>query len=1378
MPFLGGLGGGMVRRTRISVKPARGRKSKGTKQRRRTKSSARGSRQRTEASEQLSRELQEARGQLAATSKILGTISSSAFDLNAVFKTVAESSGRLCGADRANIFRFDGEVLRIAAAFNAPKRLMDWLEQNPIKPGQHSVVARTALERRTTHVLDVLTDPKHTYAAKAIESFRTCLGVPILKGDHLLGVVLVYHLQIQPFTPTQISLVETFAKQAAVAIENARLLNQLRESLQQQTATSDVLMVISRSTFDLQMVLDTLVKSAVQLCEAERGLVFRREGDTYKSVAYYNYAPEFKAFHESHPIIPDRGTAVGRAALEGKTVQIVDILADPEYTFSEAQKLGGGRATLAVPLLRERTSIGALALQRTEPRPYTREKIELVETFANQAVIAIENARLLNELRESLRQQTATADVLKVISRSTFDLQTVLDTLTESATRLCAVDQGVIFLRDGDVLRLRASFGFPQEAVEYALAHPMLPNRGSAIGRVALEGKPVHIHDVLADPEYSISDYQRMFGYRTVLSVPLLRESATIGVFALTRSVVEPFSDKQIELVSTFADQAVIAIENARLLKELSQRTTDLSEALEQQTATSEILNTISTSLSDVSPIFNAILENAIRLCNGDVVVLWQFDGQVLRFAAGKNASSEAHLRAHPVELGTYNPTALAGLEQRIVHELDVFANPAYRPLVQATSTQPPRSSTVLAVPLVREEKLLGVITIWRFDKRLFSDKQIELVQNFAAQAVIAIENARLLAELRQSLQRQTATADVLKIISRSTFDLQTVFQTLIESAAQLCGAHRANISRIRDGRFQHVAVYGFEEGYLEYMQAHPVLLDRGSINGRTALDRAIVHVHDVLVDPEYRLHDAQKVGSFRTALGLPLMREGVPIGTMFLGRSSVQPFTEQEIELVASFADQAVIAIENTRLLNELRESLQQQTATADVLKVISRSTFDLQIVLDTLTASVARLCEAEMAAIVREKGAAHYWATSYGFPPELSEYLKSIPIEQGRGSVVGRVLMEGKTVHVPDVLADPDYTFSGAQKRGGYRTMLSVPLLREGTPLGVVLLMRRTVQPFTDKQIELVSTFADQAVIAIENVRLFESVETRTRELSKSLEDLRTAQDRLVQTEKLASLGQLTAGIAHEIKNPLNFVNNFSAVSAELVEELQEALAGANLDPKLRGQIEELSELLQNNLEKVVQHGKRADAIVRNMLLHSRAGSGERRPVDINAVVEESLNLAYHGARAENQSFNITIERSFDPAAGDVDLYPQEITRVLLNLIANGFYAATKRKTDANGSDYEPVLNAATKNLGEEVEIRIRDNGTGISPDVQEKMFNPFFTTKPAGEGTGLGLSISHDIIVKQHGGSIEVDTRPGEFTEFRIILPRAAALLPERS
>jgi signal transduction histidine kinase len=319
--------------------------------------------------------------------------------------------------------------------------------------------------------------------------------------------------------------------------------------------------------------------------------------------------------------------------------------------------------------------------------------------------------------------------------------------------------------------------------------------------------------------------------------------------------------------------------------------------------------------------------------------------------------------------------------------------------------------------------------------------------------------------------------------------------------------------------------------------------------------------------------------------------------------------------------------------------------------------------------------------------------------------------------------------------------------------------------------MLTRNMVRPFTDKQIELVSTFADQAAIAIENVRLFESVEARTRELAKSLEELRTTQDRLVQTQKLASLGQLTAGIAHEIKNPLNFVNNFSGVSAELIDELREALKDVSLNEKRRGEISELMDTLRGNLERVVQHGKRADAIVKNMLLHSREGSGEHRPVDVNALVEEGLNLAYHGARAEKQGFNITVKKLFDPSAGQADMFPQDITRVLLNLISNGFYAAIKRNEQVNGGNYEPTLTASTRNLGDSVEIRIRDNGTGISPDVKEKMFNPFFTTKPAGEGTGLGLSICHDIVVKQHAGSIEVDTEPGEFTEIKLILPRAA-------
>jgi two-component system, NtrC family, sensor kinase len=582
-------------------------------------------------------------------------------------------------------------------------------------------------------------------------------------------------------------------------------------------------------------------------------------------------------------------------------------------------------------------------------------------------------------------------------------------------------------------------------------------------------------------------------------------------------------------------------------------------------------------------------------------------------------------------------------------------------------------------------------------------------------------------------------------------------------------------------GTYQIEASYGQSAALNHELTRTGLKVGKGSVIGRTALNRATVHILDAQKDPDYELHAALKIGDYHTMLGVPLLREGNLVGVFGLARETVRPFTEKQIELVTTFADQAVIAIENARLFDEvqkrteqLSESLQQQTATADVLKVISRSAFDLRTVLQTLVESAARFCNADKANVIRERNGTFYSAESYGFSQDLVDYLKDIPIEAERGTASGRALLEGRVVHIADVKSDPEYTLVEGQRLGDYRTILSVPMLREGVPIGVLNLLRSEIRPFADKQIELVTTFADQAAIAIENVRLFESVETRTRELAMSLEDLRSTQDRLVQTQKLASLGQLTAGIAHEIKNPLNFVNNFSGLSAELIDELQDSLKGLRIDQKARAEINELTDTLRGNLDKVVQHGKRADAIVKNMLLHSREGSGEHRLVDINAIVEESLNLAYHGARAEKQGFNITLERSLDPAAGEADVFPQDLTRVLLNLISNGFYAATKRKAQARSDGYEPTLAASTRSLGDQVEIIIRDNGTGIPPEVKEKMFNPFFTTKPAGEGTGLGLSISHDIIVKQHGGSIDVETTPGEFTEFRITLPRNAAAI----
>ena len=811
-------------------------------------------------------------------------------------------------------------------------------------------------------------------------------------------------------------------------------------------------------------------------------------------------------------------------------------------------------------------------------------------------------------------------------------------------------------------------------------------------------------------------------------------------------------------------------------------------EALEQQAATSEVLRVISASPDDLEPVFDTILENATRLCEARFGTLNLYDGEAYQSVALHNPPPQFVARKGEV----IHPHPESGLAyvartRKIAHIDDIRTRRPYleRDKAVVGLADLAGARTLLIVPLLKQKQLIGAISIYRKEVRPFTDRQIELVENFAAQAVIAIENARLLGELRESLQQQTATADVLKVISSSPGELEPVFQAMLQNAVQICGATFGVLFRYEDSSWRAAAMFGVPPAFADFWRRGPQRPSARTALGRIAQTRRTVHIADVTKEPAYIEGEpifvaAVNLGQFRTILNVPLLKDSELIGALAIYHKEVAQFTDKQVDLLASFAAQAVIAIENTRLLSELRESLQRQTATADVLKVISRSTFDLQTVLGTLTASAAQLCQAEKGAIFEKEGDLYRLAAHYGMSREeeaqAEHYTRDQPLQPGRGSLVGRVAMSGRPVNIHDVLADPEYQASVYQKAFGFRSNLGVPLVREGSVIGVFALMRTEVNTFTEREVELVTTFADQAVIAIENARLFDEVQARTRELAASLEDLRATQDRLVQTQKLASLGQLTAGIAHEMKNPLNFVNNFSTLSAELVDELNDTLTGLPFADDARAQLDELTGTLKNNLEKVVHHGRRADAIVKNMLLHSREVSSEHRRVDINAIVEEILNLAWHGARAEKQGFEITIERSFDPAAGEAEVFPQDVTRALLNVIANGFYAATKRKAEAGSDGYEPVLAASTKSLGDRVEIRIRDNGTGIPPDVKEKIFDPFFTTKPAGEGTGLGLSISHDIIVKQHGGSIEVETRPGEFTEISVTLPRAIASLHE--
>ncbi|UCG96467.1 MAG: GAF domain-containing protein [Burkholderiales bacterium] len=1042
-----------------------------------------------------------------ATAEVLGAISSSVVDTAPVFDKILDSCHRLFAADeRAVLLVDDAGQLRIGQ-YQGPSRHI--VEQTLPAPVEKTPSGRSIRERRVLHYPTVLAAEGVPKGARQVAEQTGDFSIayaPMLWEGRGIGSLLVVRQPPRPFADPELALLKTFADQATIAIQNARLFHETNEALQQQTAIAGVLKVINQSTFDLQRVLKTVVENASRLCDASHGFVFRPEGSVFRLAVAHGATPEFEAHIAGIPVRPERGFLVGRVVLERRPVQILDALADPDYQRAESQRLGGYRTMLGVPMLRGDDVVGVIVVWRQEVRAFTDRQIELVTTFADQAAIAIENARLFSETREALEQQSASAEVLSVISGSVADTQPVFDRILASCGRLFGgLDTGINLVGEDGAVHLGAYAG-PNRA-SFEAIFPLPLSRASGSGSAILERRVMHYADVEGDPEVPqyVKQGCRVTGIRSLIFAPMIWEDRGIGAIFVGRDVVQPFSEKEIALLRTFADQAVIAIQNARLFNETRQ-------SLERQTATAAVLRVLGTSMTDAQPVFDAIVSNCGNLLRGTRVVLFLAEGDQYRAHASNGKLTG---RSRPIDRESAVGACIE--DRRMIHLPDLEQGAAQYPMVRQMGLVDGFRSGLYA-PLLRGGEAIGALVVLRPELGAFDEKDIGLLATFTDQAVIAIENVRLFNETREALEQQTATAEVLQVISSSVADTAPVFDKILDSCERLFSTDQLGI--IVAGNDGLVQVRAWRGAAMETLSRTPPMPLEQTFTGRVIRERRAYHVADAAKAVE--ANDAPAwvrgmvdlIGNY-SAVYSPMLWENSGIGSICVLRQPPRPFADKELALLRTFSDQAVIAIQNSRLFSETQEALRRQTATADILRVISGSPTDVRPVFDAIVGTAVRLLACDMALVLRSDGMT--FAPAAGATP-------SGPIDLGSASSAidpganfpSRVFVSKEMLHLPDwsTIALPEHE-RRVRSQLGVNASLMLPLLREGECMGVLGLVRKRAGAFGEEEIALAKSFVDQALIAIENVRLFNETQEALEQQTATSEILRVISGSVTDTQ-----------------------------------------------------------------------------------------------------------------------------------------------------------------------------------------------------------------------------------------------------------------------